>query len=145
MNAVVHLAGRSHSRVSARVCARGTALTFYASIFVYMCIRLPARLTLGALLQVKLWDTETGACLQTYTSVHQENSNVTACAWLPDGQVRSAVTLLVQMIYCCVLKELHALVQGKVRHGSPASETCKLCHVRAHRAAAIFRFWTNVP
>ena len=56
-----------------------------------MCSRLPAQLTLGALVpQVKLWDTETGTCLQTY-SVHQENSNVTACAWLPDGQVRNAL------------------------------------------------------
>ena len=47
--------------------------------------------------QVKLWDTETGACLQTY-NVHQENSNVTACAWLPDGQVRSAATLVAHIL-----------------------------------------------
>lgn len=33
--------------------------------------------------QVKLWDTEGGVCLQTYD---QHTGNVTACAWLPDGQ-----------------------------------------------------------
>ncbi|KAK9832688.1 hypothetical protein WJX81_000101 [Elliptochloris bilobata] len=35
--------------------------------------------------KVKLWDTESGTCLHTFDA-HQENSNVTACAWLPDGQ-----------------------------------------------------------
>ncbi len=33
--------------------------------------------------QVKMWDTESGACLQTYDA---HSGNVTACAWLPDGQ-----------------------------------------------------------
>jgi len=32
---------------------------------------------------VKMWDTESGACLQTYDA---HSGNVTACAWLPDGQ-----------------------------------------------------------
>ncbi len=30
-----------------------------------------------------MWDTESGACLQTYDA---HSGNVTACAWLPDGQ-----------------------------------------------------------
>lgn len=35
------------------------------------------------LVQVKMWDTETGMCLQSYDS---HTGNVTACCWLPDGQ-----------------------------------------------------------
>eukprot|EP00899_Mesostigma_viride_P001331 jgi/Mesvir1/11199/Mv16593-RA.1 len=40
-------------------------------------------LTCGNDMLVKLWDTTTGVCLQTYT---KHTDSVTACAWFPDGK-----------------------------------------------------------